>query len=151
MLMPSSLRPGRARRFRVYLGLALLMTLLAWLFSALPPGPSSEQSGWLRDLLERMLGIQVPELLLRKAAHFTEYALIGLFAGLALSQLHYRALHVPLLLMICLMIALIDESIQLFSGRGPAIVDVWIDGAGALCGMALALGLAVLGLGRRRF
>lgn len=137
-------RPGRERHFRLYLVLSLALVGMAWLLSALPPQQSGAQSGWLQGMLERVLGTPVSEALLRKLAHFTEYALIGFFACLALQQLRWRPVHLPLLLMLCLMAALVDESIQLLSGRGPAILDVWIDGAGALCGMGLALGIAAI-------
>lgn len=131
--------PGRGRRFRVYAGLAALVLLLAWLSSALPPAASGAQSGWLKGLLEKLFGRPVDELLLRKLAHFTEYLFIGFFAGMALRQLRRSQGDWLLLFMFCLVAALIDESIQLFSGRGPAILDVWIDGAGAAVGMVLAL------------
>lgn len=35
-------------------------------------------------------------------------------------------------------IAFIDETIQIFSGRGPQIADVWLDVLGAFCGAAIA-------------
>lgn len=35
-------------------------------------------------------------------------------------------------------IAFIDETIQIFSGRGPQIADVWLDVFGAFCGAAIA-------------
>ena len=45
---------------------------------------------------------------------------------------------------LCLFAALVDETIQIFSGRGSQIPDVWLDGAGALSGLALSLGLSSL-------
>ena len=37
----------------------------------------------------------------------------------------------------CFFIAFIDESIQMFTGRGPAIADVWIDTGGAVTGIGI--------------
>lgn len=40
-------------------------------------------------------------------------------------------------------IAFIDETIQIFSGRGPQIADVWLDVFGACCGTAIISILSV--------
>ena len=137
--------PERKRRHRFYLWLALAfaVAVLAWAFSALPPSASSEQSGWLRGLVESILGVTVSELLIRKLAHFTEYLLMGLFAGAALRKLGFRPGRALIALALMLLAALIDETIQVFSGRGPSVVDVWIDLAGA------AVGLIVVKLTKR--
>lgn len=37
------------------------------------------------------------------------------------------------------LIAFLDETIQIFSGRGPMIQDVWLDLSGAVCGALLIL------------
>ncbi|MBO4887502.1 MAG: VanZ family protein [Firmicutes bacterium] len=37
------------------------------------------------------------------------------------------------------LIAFLDETVQIFSGRGPMIQDVWLDLAGALCAILLVL------------
>lgn len=131
--------PGRQRRLLVYLLLALLTILLAWGFSALPPVDSSAQSGWLKGMVDSLLGTDISETLLRKLAHFAEYALLGNFLALALLQTRFRKPWALVLWLLCLFIALVDETIQIFSGRGPDIVDVWIDGLGAALGMAMVL------------
>ena len=49
------------------------------------------------------------------------------------------------LVLLGLLTALCDETIQLFyAGRGSSVTDVWIDFAGVLTGMALAMAFAVL-------
>lgn len=40
-------------------------------------------------------------------------------------------------------IAFIDETIQIFSGRGPQIADVWLDVSGAFCGTVIISLLSV--------
>ena len=35
-------------------------------------------------------------------------------------------------------VALLDETIQIFNGRGPEIIDVWIDALGLAIGIVLA-------------
>ncbi|MBQ7058119.1 MAG: VanZ family protein [Firmicutes bacterium] len=37
------------------------------------------------------------------------------------------------------LVAFLDETIQIFSGRGPMIQDVWLDLSGALCAILLVL------------
>lgn len=131
--------PRRLGRYRLYAGLAGLCYLVILALSLLPPPASSAQSSWLVDLVFRLTGLKLEELVLRKLAHFTEYALLGLLSGLALAQLVWRIRDAGLLWLLGLLAAFIDESLQLLSGRGPAILDVWIDGGGMLLGISLAL------------
>ena len=76
--------------------------------------------------------------LVRKLGHYGEYALLGLEMGiymnLLIKQLTYwypRRKGFAICMGCAFAAAFIDETIQIFSGRGPAIVDVWIDLAGA--------------------
>ncbi len=133
--------------YRLFAALAGLTLLTAFLFSALPRQISSDQSSWLRDFIARITGWEMDVLVLRKLAHLAEYTLIGLFAGAALVQLDWRFLDAARLWALGLPAAFADESIQMFSGRGPAILDVWIDMAGVVIGSCLAL---LISLMRRR-
>jgi VanZ family protein len=142
------LLPGRKRQLIIYTALALATILLVWAFSLLPPDASGAQSGWLKAFLERLTGWKWSEHRLRKLAHFAEYALLGFFSALALAQTRWRLRHAAILWVLCLPVALLDETIQIFSGRGPSILDVWIDGAGALAGCIAVLGTSAL---RRRY
>ncbi len=77
--------------------------------------------------------------LIRKIAHIIEYAILG-FQIMCILYLHYRNKlrdHV-ICLYAGLTIALIDETIQIFSRRGPLVSDLWIDLAGILLGTAAA-------------
>ena len=74
-------------------------------------------------------------LLLRKCAHFTEFAILGVFSTLTLFQtkVSRKAL---IAIGFCLAIASMDETLQLFvSGRAGRITDVMIDCAGAGIGV----------------
>lgn len=128
----------RRRRFYLFSALAAAVVLMAWLFSALPPGPSQAQSGWLKGMIRRLFGAEVDELLLRKLAHLGEYLLMGLFSGLAISQMGWRKRHALSALGLAMLAAVTDETIQIFSGRGPSLIDVWIDLAGAAAGLLIA-------------
>jgi VanZ family protein len=128
---------GKRRRFYVFSALALMVALAAWLFSAQPPDTSGAQSTWLKKLMADLLGIEISEFLIRKLAHFGEYLLMGLFAGGAVSQLGFKSRHALSALALTLVAALVDETIQVFSGRGPSVLDVWIDAAGAAIGLVI--------------
>ncbi len=74
---------------------------------------------------------------IRKEAHFFAYLILGLLVSHAFSRngLHgiENARHT---LIICLLYAVSDEAHQmLVPGRGPSLVDVSIDGLGALAGL----------------
>ena len=74
--------------------------------------------------------------LVRKLAHFTEYAALGATGHLLFDctiQDKYRKYTTVSLVGVAT--PLIDETIQIFSQRGPALTDVWIDVGGYLLGV----------------
>lgn len=75
----------------------------------------------------------VTRLVFRKIAHFTEFFLLGLeFALLYDCIKRIKKLAIVELLSFGLIVASIDEIIQIFSKRGPAVLDVLIDYMGYL-------------------
>ncbi len=114
---------------------ALIAITLAFIFiqSMLPPEKSSAESdavgGIIADIIppDTELG-GFAQKNLRKLAHFTEFFILGAEAALAVvivieRKIKYAVHSLPA----AALVALSDESIQLFSGRGPSIADVWID------------------------
>lgn len=81
----------------------------------------------------------------RKLAHFTEFACLGgLSAGL-LSLFHKVSFHLVVHLFCCgFFVAAIDETIQIFTGRGSQLQDVWLDFAGFVTGLVLVLGVPAI-------
>lgn len=77
--------------------------------------------------------------LLRKAAHFLEYALIGSVLCLMLNVAINRALPAALIsILFSPLLGIIDEYHQRFSPmRTPRILDICIDTAGALTGIII--------------
>lgn len=129
---------------RLYLCIALIMVnvLFIWGNSCLPGSVSGAISRWVRDVLSFILPGRPanPDSghgLLRKLAHFTEFACLGaLFTWLygMLSKSLFLALPCGFL------VACADETIQRFvPDRGPAFRDVLIDTAGVLAGIGLLL------------
>lgn len=68
------------------------------------------------------------EAVLRKFAHFTEFLVLSVLVS-ALSDKRLISFY------ICFTVAFLDESIQLLSGRGSQIQDVWIDLIGVIAGL----------------
>lgn len=134
------------------LRLLFLITLLfIWGQSALPRAASSMES---QTLTKALFGIDTLERLIRKSAHFIEYAVLGSELFFLLPDFLRKLLNesyagktgirYAACLLSGLVIALIDETIQYFPERMPEIRDIWIDLAGVLCGTVLAWGIASL-------
>ena len=74
-------------------------------------------------------------LILRKCAHFTEFAILGILSTFTLFQTKV-ARKAVLAIGFCLAIASMDETLQLFvDGRVGSVMDVLIDVAGASVGV----------------
>ena len=140
----SSLESGWAEKLlwpvldRIYDG-----TLQSWveaLAGALPGRLGAAALRFVRDLWERLPYIY-PSVLVRKTAHFTEYAVLGFFMGLQCVRRDGRSRFL-LPEGLCFTAALVDECIQLFvDGRAGQLRDVCIDLAGATLGLLIALTL----------
>ncbi len=92
-----------------------------------------------------------PAFLVRKAAHFSEFALLGALMCMLLARPDGRGrFWWPEI--ICLCVAAIDETIQLMSdGRAAQLRDVVLDLSGATAGVLCAcILLAVLGAVQKR-
>ena len=119
--------------------LILLNLALIWGNSMLTGLSSEAVSGGLLAFLGRFLPVLLTEAghtLLRKAAHFSEFALLGLlYCG------RHRLVkgEAPVHLMgFGLAVACIDETIQIFTpGRASSLIDVWIDASGFALGLLL--------------
>ena len=132
--------------------LIILTLIVIWGHSCFNKATSTDESSFVLDLLKPFLDIFVgkgktDDHLVRKLAHFVEYAVLGfelslffirqnIFKSLVniLSKIMPRIL---ITLNLGFIIAFIDETIQIFSKRGPAILDVWIDFFGLLTSVIL--------------
>ena len=80
---------------------------------------------------------EILELILRKGAHFTEFLVLGVLSSITL---RYWQLRQKVLCGIgfCVIVAVIDEVLQLFvGGRCGRVMDVMIDSAGAVVGIVM--------------
>ena len=117
-----------------------------WIHSCMDREDSSMESGFIYDLLcpffELFMGKgNVTEHFIRKLAHFTEFFGLGLelMLFMRLEFLKVKPVLPVNAWVFGTFCALIDETIQLFSGRGPAVQDVWLDSAGCLTGVLIML------------
>lgn len=115
-----------------------------WCNSALPATASGAFSGWIKDMINSLIGSTGSRItvsgdgVLRKLAHAIEFAVLGV--ELTVLWHHDLKKHLPLLLLCGLTTALIDETIQLFAaGRGSSVKDIWIDMTGFVFGFSLVL------------
>ena len=118
--------------------LALNLALI-WGNSTLPGGVSMELSdGFLALLSQGLPALAViGSILIRKLAHFSEFACLGLLLGWLLSpEGGFRGFAAPALL--GTLAACVDETIQRFvPGRESSLIDVWIDIFGVCAGILL--------------
>lgn len=140
--------------------LVVVMTA-AFCFSAQPAEESQETSdGFLFKVMslfypevEKMTPEQKNELLekfsspIRKCAHFSIYAFMGVFS--LLTVMSYKALKLDLRTLIAWLICIVysvgDEIHQHFvPGRSCEIRDMLIDSSGALLGIAVTLGICLI-------
>jgi len=128
------------RRQKVFLALTVLWLCVIWGHSMMPAEDSGNESNFLAEWLMQYLP-WMNDYVIRKVAHFTEYAVLGALVFGAFPRRGGTA--VALTAFAGVLIALIDETIQLFApGRSGQISDVWLDFAGfALLQLALRLAL----------
>ena len=126
----------KKRILTILIGLNLA---LIWGNSLLPGVSSDAVSGGVLAFLGRLLPVLLTEAghaLLRKAAHFSEFALLGLLYG---GRHRLATGETPRHLMLFgLTVACIDETIQIFTpDRASSLIDVWIDASGFALGLVM--------------
>lgn len=158
----------------IILSVVLAATLtVIWGHSFMPPEESAKESGYFYELLKPFVEFFIgegnfTELFVRKAAHFTEFFILGCELVLMLRFIFWDMKKTGNNVIPCneeknpddaasgkktgrfqimmeawvlgTFCALVDETVQIFSGRGSAIPDVWLDSAGCITGV-LIIGL----------
>ena len=116
------------RRRKTLLVLTVLWLCVIWGHSMMPAEDSGNESNFLAEWLMQYIP-WMDDYVIRKVAHFAEYAVLG---GLLLGAFPKRGRDAVLRAVLAgLLVALIDETIQLFSpGRSGQVSDVWLDLAG---------------------
>lgn len=135
----------------------ILIMVMIFYFSSRVGDESSVQSGFIVDLIRRICNklfdvsfaesaINLLTKIVRKSAHFTEYALLGWFTVYAIRGLVKRKWPACIFAeAIVFLYAVSDEFHQYFvPGRSSSPVDVGIDSLGALLGIWLYMLAAVI-------
>ena len=134
------------KKVRIILTIITIISVLAiWGQSCIPAEGSEEESNIVKEIIEEIVHtvsgqdtFQIPLKLVRKAAHFTEYAILGtemtVLTALYFNEKDKKRKPDNWLMpgFGTLVTALVDESIQSFSNRYPSLFDVWLDFSGAL-------------------
>lgn len=127
----------------------IVLVYIAFIFhNSITPGEeSSRQSAGVLALILSVLehlgiaGGWITEHIVRKMAHFTEYAGLGVLLRICISGYSFDSWKRFLVHgWLGTLVPLTDETIQLFSeGRSGQISDVWLDIAGVLTGTVAAV------------
>ena len=127
-------------RRRVFFALTALWLLFIWGHSLLPASVSrTESERWLALLQSWMPWLN--DYLIRKAAHFAEFAVLGALLFLA-ADTRFGLWFPPCFGVLA---ALLDETVQLFAaGRSGQVSDVWLDLTGFLTGWIVPALIAYL-------
>lgn len=151
------------KKEKISLALLCAALVLATLFIFSNSLKSREESGadssFILSLVEPVFdavfgeghGINV-HFLVRKAGHLTEFCILGVIVLNLARFLQKR--YAPRLFGYCLFyvlcVAVSDEFIQLYSGRGSAVSDVIIDFCGALIGFGITFVFCIIKNRRRK-
>ena len=123
-----------------FMVLTAIWTIFIWYNSFCIAPVSSMNSSHVEQMLTPLLDIFcIPQVmrqfLVRKTAHFTEFAVLGFLWS---RVFHGKQLYIPFVLSV--LTAVVDESIQRFvPGRSGQMKDVLIDSAGAATALCAAM------------
>ena len=129
-------------KFRFWLVLSILWIAVIYIFSACSGEVSSVQSKSVWTVL-----ITIWEDLshdtVRTLGHCIEYFILGWFAlGMFFNSASFK---VSKPLLFCLLVALVDETLQLYvDGRASEVLDIWLDFGGAFVGVMIFWGIFAL-------
>ena len=133
---------------RIILCTLLLAAVLAFIWgNSLTDGADSGAlSGGIMEWINGFLHLNAQNVeklhfAIRKMAHFTEFACLGLLLAWLFGMMGEKKGHLFCMPLFCGMAAAcVDETIQVFvPDRGPSLIDVWIDTAGVAAGIAVVL------------
>lgn len=131
--------------------LLLLSFNLAFIFiqSALPPDKSEETSDKVGEIVGEVIPPETKpgefiQINLRKIAHFVEFFTLGVLSSLYVKFLGGGVKKIALSLAFAPTVALVDETLQLFSERGSSVKDVWIDTFGFFTAAAIFYTVAAI-------
>ena len=135
--------------FRIMLSVLIIITLIfIWTNSRHNGIESNAQSDKIVTQLKPIIdpknkiGTDDLSFIIRKAAHFCEYSLLGAELCLFFYSLKIKEIFAPPFFI--LMSATIDETIQIYYERTSSVKDIILDFCGGLCGICIMIIIIVL-------
>lgn len=132
---------------KLHIVITIAVMLLIFIHSAMPGDMSSAESGFLVQIIARLTGLdpQPLQLIVRKAAHFTEFMILGICLAVNVRDrmiAEAGALAAGRMWLITWLMgtayAVTDEIHQIFvPDRACALMDMCIDSAGVAAGAVL--------------
>lgn len=137
------------KKSRIFLLLAIAVTIFIFTSSMQTAEVSSNASGRLLTLINKLLSgtsVTLTHRTLRKLAHFAEFFAQGFFLSLAaLFSLKGMKKHIVNIAFAGLLTACTDELIQtFFDGRSAQIRDIFIDFSGTVTAIILTFLLTII-------
>ncbi|NLN82579.1 MAG: VanZ family protein [Clostridiales bacterium] len=142
---------------RIIMSVVSAMFIMFIFINSIRTGTDSvDQSGNVVSFLQSLadaagIKVTISHLVIRKTAHFVEFAVLGTLLGITLKTYTKRVLkNIFVPLFIGLFTAVTDEFIQLYvDGRAGMVQDVVLDFTGMITGLGLAI-LVILLRQRRK-
>ena len=136
---------------RIVLIVCYICTLLFTFYqSSLPKEESKAESDAVLEWLEPIIPSDTPvgeyvHTNIRQIAHFTEFFFQGLFVSVYLVifvpsvslEIKAKLKYILFTYILSPIVPLLDETIQIFTHRGPEISDVWVDTFGFVSALSL--------------
>ena len=131
--------------------IAVALLVAMWFFSSQNGEESSRLSGSVTGFLLRLFGIEASEdnlaragYIVRKAAHFGLFILLGLSLGFAFAP-YQKPFYAFLALPVTVISAIADEFHQTFiAGRAGMWQDTLIDAGGSITGILMAFAILLI-------
>ena len=135
---------------KVLLIVGIAINALIWVNSLLPGNLSSSQSGLIVNLIypifKNFISLNTFSVIIRKLAHFTQFMILAIVFVNYYKSINKNKFYL-ITLIHGLMVAIIDESIQLFvPGRSGLITDVLIDFSGVITGLLIVYIITIIKL-----
>jgi VanZ family protein len=137
----------------IYAAGSILWTIFIWSNSMKSAAESGKASGAILKVINDNLTkispyFQLTEHFIRKSAHFTEFAILGVLLSLTfltISAPKIRCRYAFFAAFFAFIVASLDELLQLFStGRSCQFTDVLLDFSGACAGIAFVFTVFLL-------
>lgn len=139
------------KTFAIILAILTIGTIaFIWGNSILSINDSAQRSGSLYEKLKGVLDFLFGEGVIthdifRKMAHCGEFFVLGLELNFLFLTLNKHNIKTAIYILLCVFfIAVIDETLQIFSNRGSSVTDVWIDFLGGFSATAIFVGINYL-------